>query len=91
MRADEGAGLGNRSHFPWRYNLLRILGGETCGRMGVRFLAGTRVDSLHIACAERAVAVLLITDDGLITFFKSHRDIQVQRENPVIWLTEKNR
>jgi predicted nucleic acid-binding protein len=51
-------------------------------------LGGDAMDALHIACAERAVAVLLTTDDGLITFFKSHRDIQVQIENPVIWLKE---
>ena len=54
-------------------------------------LGGDAMDSLHIACAERAGAVLLTTDDGLITFFKSHRDIQVQIENPVIWLKEENR
>jgi predicted nucleic acid-binding protein len=51
-------------------------------------LGGDAMDSLHIACAERAGAVLLTTDDGLITFFKSHRDIQVQIENPVTWLKE---
>jgi hypothetical protein len=51
-------------------------------------LGGDAMDSLHIACAERADAVLLTTDDGLITFFKSHQDIQVQIENPVIWLKE---
>ena len=51
-------------------------------------LGGDAMDSLHIACAERAGAVLLTTDDDLITFFKSHRDIQVQIENPVIWLKE---
>jgi len=51
-------------------------------------LGGDAMDSLHIACAERAGAVLLTTDDGLITFFKSNRDIQVHIENPVIWLKE---
>ena len=54
-------------------------------------LGGDAMDSLHIACAERAGAVLLTTDDGLITFFKSHRNIQVQIENPVIWLKEGKR
>jgi len=54
-------------------------------------LGGDAMDSLHIACAERAGAMLLTTDDGLITFFKSHRDIQVLIENPVIWLKEENR
>jgi predicted nucleic acid-binding protein len=51
-------------------------------------LGGDAMDSLHIACAERAGAVLLTTDDDLITFFKSHRDIQVHTANPVIWLKE---
>lgn len=32
-------------------------------------MSGDTMDSLHIACAERAGAVLLTTDDGLITFF----------------------
>ncbi|MFA4859256.1 hypothetical protein [Methanoregula sp.] len=55
---------------------------------GLITLGGDAMDSLHIACAERAGAVLLTTDDGLITFFKSNRDIQVHIENPVIWLKE---
>ena len=50
---------------------------------------GDAMDSLHIACAERAGAVLLTTDDGLITFFKSSRNIQVRIENPVTWLKEE--
>jgi len=52
---------------------------------------GDAMDSLHIACAERAGAVFLTTDDGLITFFKVHRNIQVRIENPVTWLKEENR
>jgi predicted nucleic acid-binding protein len=47
------------------------------------------MDSLHIACAEEAGAILLTTDDGLITFFKSQRNIQVRIENPVLWLQER--
>lgn len=50
---------------------------------------GDAMDSLHIACAERASAVFLTTDDGLITFFKLHRNIQVPIENPVTWLKEE--
>jgi len=52
---------------------------------------GDAMDSLHIACAERAGAVFLTTDDGLITFFKLHRNIQIHIENPVIWLKEGKR
>jgi predicted nucleic acid-binding protein len=54
-------------------------------------MGGDAMDSLHIACAEQAGAVLLTTDDGLITFFKLHRDIQVHIENPVTWLKEGKR
>lgn len=54
-------------------------------------IGGDAMDSLHISCAERAGAVLLTTDDGLITFFKLHRDIQVPIENPVTWLAGEKR
>jgi predicted nucleic acid-binding protein len=54
-------------------------------------MGGDAMDSLHIACAERAGAVFLTTDDDLITFFKSHQLIQVHIENPVTWLKEENR
>ena len=54
-------------------------------------MGGDAMDSLHIACAERAGSVLLTTDDDLITFFKLHRNIQVHIENPVIWLKERNK
>jgi len=37
---------------------------------GIIAMGGDAMDSLHIACAERAGAVLLTTDDNLITFFK---------------------
>jgi predicted nucleic acid-binding protein len=53
-------------------------------------VGGDAMDSLHIACAESAGAVLLTTDDGLITFFKSSRNIHIRIENPVTWLKEEN-
>ena len=52
---------------------------------------GDAMDSLHVACAERAGAIFLTTDDDLITFFKSNQLIQLWRENPVIWLKEENK
>jgi predicted nucleic acid-binding protein len=52
---------------------------------------GEGMDSLHIACAERSGSVLLTTDDDLITFFKSHQNIQVRVDNPVNWLREENK
>ena len=54
-------------------------------------MGGDAMDSLHTACAERAGAVFLTTDDDLITFFKLHQNIQVHIENPVTWLKEGNR
>jgi len=54
-------------------------------------LGGDAMDSLHIACAGRADAVFLTTDDDLITFFKLHQNILVHIENPVTWLKEENR
>jgi hypothetical protein len=53
-------------------------------------IGGNPMDSLHIACAERAGALLLTTDDDLVTFFKSNQCIHVRIENPVIWLKEMN-
>ena len=54
-------------------------------------MGGDVMDSLHVACAERAGAVFLTTDDNLVTFYKSHQLIQIRIENPVIWLKEENR
>jgi predicted nucleic acid-binding protein len=69
-----------------------ILDEDIIARMHVLIaMGGDAMDSLHIACAERAGAILLTTDDGMITFFKMHRDIQVHIENPVIWLKEENK
>ncbi len=69
-----------------------ILDEDIIARMHVLIaMGGDAMDSLHIACAERAGAILLTTDDGMITFFKMHRDIQVRIENPVIWLKEETK
>ena len=54
-------------------------------------MGGDAMDSLHIACAERPGAILLTTDDGMITFFKLHQNIQVPIKNPVTWLKEENK
>jgi len=47
-------------------------------------------DSLHIACAERGDAdVLLTTDDDLLRKALQNKDIlKVKVENPVQWLME---
>jgi hypothetical protein len=53
-------------------------------------IGGNPMDSLHIACAEKAGAFLLTTDDDLVTFFKSYQSIHIRIENPVMWLKEMN-
>ncbi|MGB7993930.1 hypothetical protein [Methanoregula sp.] len=69
-----------------------ILDEDIIARMHVLIaMGGDAMDSLHITCAERAGAILLTTDDGMITFFKMHQDIQVRIENPVTWLKEENK
>lgn len=47
-------------------------------------------DALHVACAERAGAdVLLTTDDRFVNRAARHTaEIRVRVVNPVVWLTE---
>jgi len=46
-------------------------------------------DSLHLACAERAGAVFLTTDDTLIKHIKRQADkISIEMGNPVQWFME---
>ena len=46
-------------------------------------------DSLHLACAERAGAVFLTTDDALIKVIKKHADkVIIETRNPVEWFME---
>jgi hypothetical protein len=48
------------------------------------------MDSLHIACAEKAKCdVLLTTDDKMIRVYERHADdLQIQITNPLTWLNE---
>lgn len=47
------------------------------------------VDSLHIACAEKAGAVLLTTDDQLLrTAHRNAAQLRIRAMNPVDWLRE---
>ncbi len=49
------------------------------------------LDALHIACAERAHAVFLSTDDGIInTLKRPNHSIAIRIDNPVRWLEEVN-
>lgn len=52
----------------------------------------TGMDAIHIACTEKAGAVLLSTDDDLITIMKRNtQHTTVQADNPLHWLMEVNR
>ena len=63
--------------------LLRADTIEKTGIMGM--------DAIHLACAEKAGAVFLTTDDEVIRIMKAHsQDISVRVDNPLHWLTEVN-
>jgi uncharacterized protein with PIN domain len=47
--------------------------------------------SVHIACTEKAGAVLLTTDDDLVKIMKKNtRRTSIRAENPLHWLMEMN-
>ena len=63
--------------------LLRADTIEKTGIMGM--------DAIHLACAEKAGAVFLTTDEEVIRIMKIHsQDISVRVDNPLHWLTEVN-
>ncbi len=49
------------------------------------------MDAVHIACAEKAGAVLLTTDDALVKIMKKNiLRTSVCADNPLHWLMEMN-
>ena len=49
------------------------------------------MDAIHIACAEKAGAVFLTTDDEVIRIMKKHTpDISIRVDNPLRWFMELN-
>jgi predicted nucleic acid-binding protein len=49
------------------------------------------MDAIHIACAEKAGAVFLTTDDDVIRIMKKHiPDISIRVDNPLRWFMELN-
>ncbi len=63
-----------------------LLRAEEIGETGI-----TGMDAIHLACAEKAGAVFLTTDDDVIRIMKAHsQDISVRVDNPLHWLTEVN-
>jgi predicted nucleic acid-binding protein len=56
---------------------------EAIGVMGM--------DAVHIACAEKAGAILLTTDDDLVKIMKKNTPhTSIQADNPLHWLMEVN-
>ena len=53
---------------------------EQVGLMGM--------DAVHVACAERAGAVLLTTDDELVRIMNSDNHTSIPVKNPLYWLLE---
>ncbi|MCX6690221.1 MAG: hypothetical protein NTZ39_11135 [Methanoregula sp.] len=50
------------------------------------------MDAVHIACTEKAGAVLLTTDDVLVKIMtKNILRISIRADNPLYWLMEMNR
>ena len=50
------------------------------------------MDAVHIACSEKAGAVLLTTDDDLVKIMKKNiLRTSIHTENPLKWLVEMNR
>ena len=79
--------LTNRSEETIRIDADLLLRSETIETTGVMGM-----DAIHIACAEKAGAVFLTTDDEVIRIMKAHSlDISVRVDNPLHWLTEVNR
>ena len=63
-----------------------LLRADTIEKTGVMGM-----DAIHIACAEKAGAIFLTTDDEVIRIMKAHsKDISVRVDNPLHWLTEVN-
>jgi predicted nucleic acid-binding protein len=49
------------------------------------------MDAIHIACAEKAGAVFLTTDDEVIRIMKKYTpDISIRVDNPLRWFMELN-
>jgi len=73
---------------PWRDLTMQVLlsRAEKIQETGIMGM-----DAIHIACAEKAGAVFLTTDDEVIRIMKKHiPDIFIRVDNPLRWLMELN-
>ncbi len=86
MRVQHLKGILLRSHNYIRIDDDIVSRAKELGLLGIKNL-----DALHISCAERAEAVFLTTDDGIINTLKHpNTDISIRIDNPVHWLKEVN-
>jgi len=59
---------------------------EEIERQGIKGM-----DAIHLACAKKAGAVFLTTDDEVIKIMKKHTpDISIRAGNPLRWFMELN-
>jgi predicted nucleic acid-binding protein len=78
--------LTHRARETIRVNEVLLSRAEKIGETGIMGM-----DAIHIACAERAGAVFLTTDDEVIRIMKKHcPDISIRADNPLRWLMELN-
>ena len=78
--------LVQRAHETIRVDNTLLSRAEEFENLGV-----TGMDAVHIACAEKAGAVLLTTDDNLVKIMKKNAlRTSVHADNPLHWLMEVN-
>jgi hypothetical protein len=62
------------------------------GKSSLENLGVMGMDAVHIACAEKAGADLLTTDDDLVKIMKKDTlRTSIRADNPLHWLMEVNR
>jgi predicted nucleic acid-binding protein len=84
IRVQHLHGILSRSHEYIKLDDTLVLRAKELARIGFKNL-----DSLHIACAERAQAVFLTADDGIINTMNRSNDMKgIIIANPITWLEE---
>ena len=78
--------LTRRARETIRVDKVLLLRAEEIEKVGIMGM-----DAIHIACAEKAGAVFLTTDDDVIRIMKMHTpDISIRVDNPLRWFMELN-
>jgi predicted nucleic acid-binding protein len=87
LRVQHLKGILLRSHEYIKIDNDIVSRAKELGLLGIKNL-----DALHISYAERADAVFLTTDDGIINTLKHpSNNISIRIDNPVRWLEEVNK